>query len=280
MTISTEQVYLLNNRMGRVAANVQLGTLIQNAETITASEVPITNGQILVGNGSGVGASVALSGDITITNLGVATIANLAVTNAKVAAAAAIDFSKLAAMTSASILMGAGTTVPTVTAVTGDVTIGNTGVTAIGAGKVTEAMLVTPGTVGLLAQRRAYAVFNPTAVSGDRTIAAHALSATIPIKSFITGAWYWVETTATSASDAGTIAFSLEGANDLVSAIAISDGSNPWDTTAKPVECVTVVETTSTFLKTTASRALTATVAIEALTAGKIHIWVDYMVYT
>lgn len=52
--------------------------------------------------------------------------------NADIAAAAAIAYSKLAALTSANILVGSAGNVATVTAVTGDVTISNAGVTAIG----------------------------------------------------------------------------------------------------------------------------------------------------
>ncbi len=59
--------------------------------------------------------------------------------NADINASAAIAYSKLAAMTSASILLGNGSNVPTVTAVTGDVTISNTGVTAIAAGVIVNA---------------------------------------------------------------------------------------------------------------------------------------------
>jgi len=64
-----------------------------------------------------------------------------AVTNAKVDAAAAIDFSKLAALPSAEILVGSAGNVATARAVSGDVTIGNTGVVAIGASKVLSSMI-------------------------------------------------------------------------------------------------------------------------------------------
>ncbi len=70
-----------------------------------------------------------------------ANIVDGAVTNAKVNAAAAIDFSKLATLASTNILVGSAGGVATSTAVTGDVTIGNTGVTAIGANKVLSSML-------------------------------------------------------------------------------------------------------------------------------------------
>ncbi len=99
----------------------------------------LTNAHLFVGNGSNVATDVVVSGDISLANTGAMTIANLAVTNAKVAAAAAIDFSKLAALADGNILVGSGATVPTSVAVTGDITITNAGVTAIGANKLTVA---------------------------------------------------------------------------------------------------------------------------------------------
>ena len=67
--------------------------------------------------------------------------------NADVDAAAAIAFSKLAALDSANILVGNGSNVATKVAVTGDVTISNAGVTAIGSAKVLPAMLSQPFTL-------------------------------------------------------------------------------------------------------------------------------------
>lgn len=59
--------------------------------------------------------------------------------NASIASDAAIAFSKLAALDSANILVGNASNVATKVAVTGDVTISNTGVTAIAAGAVVAA---------------------------------------------------------------------------------------------------------------------------------------------
>ena len=87
------------------------------------------------------------AGTVTLTSysasavVGTANIQDGAVTNAKVNAAAAIDFSKLATLASTNILVGSAGGVATSRAVTGDVTIGNTGVTAIGANKVLSSML-------------------------------------------------------------------------------------------------------------------------------------------
>ena len=84
--------------------------------------------------------------DNSITN---AKMADDAVLNAEVAAAAAIAYSKLAALTSANLLVGSATNVPTVTAVTGDVTIGNTGVTAIAADVIVNADVNSAAAIAL-----------------------------------------------------------------------------------------------------------------------------------
>lgn len=59
-------------------------------------------------------------------------VAASAITDAKVSATAAIAFTKLASMTSASLLLGNGSNVPTITAMSGDVTISSTGSTTVG----------------------------------------------------------------------------------------------------------------------------------------------------
>lgn len=69
-------------------------------------------------------------------------IADDSIVNVDINSAAAIALSKLAALTSAQVIVGNVSNVPTAVAVTGDITISNAGVTAIGASKVTEAMQV------------------------------------------------------------------------------------------------------------------------------------------
>ncbi len=158
MAISTEQVYLLNNKSGKVANYVQLGTLIQNAESITAGEVDLaegkvfvgnasdkatattmTSGQILVGDASSVATAVSVTGDVTLSNAGVTAIAAGAIVNADVNASAAIAVSKLEALNSARVWVGNGSNVAVGVDVTGDVTISNAGVTAIAAGAIVDA---------------------------------------------------------------------------------------------------------------------------------------------
>lgn len=107
------------------------------------STQPLASGHIFVGNASGVATDVAMSGDATMANTGALTIANGAITNAKVSASAAIAFSKLAALTSAHILVGNGSNVATDVAMSGDATLANTGAITIANGAVSKAKLAT-----------------------------------------------------------------------------------------------------------------------------------------
>lgn len=119
--------------------------------------------------------------------------------------------------------------------------------------------------------------FDPSLTSASRTIAAHGCGLTIPKNALVTGAWYKVLTTFTSASDAGTIAISIVAANDVVSAVAISTGTT-WDA-AGAIEGLPKIETTSSWLTTTDDSEVTFTVASEALTAGKLVLWVEWLYF-
>jgi len=87
-----------------------------------------SDGQIIVGNGT-TATSVAVSGDITLTNAGVTAIGAKKVTAA------------MTAIADGKILIGGAGGAGAEQTLTGDVTVTNAGVTAIGAGKVTSAML-------------------------------------------------------------------------------------------------------------------------------------------
>lgn len=112
------------------------------AGSIAAGKLTVGDGLFIVGNVSNIGVAVTPTGDVTFNNTGVFAIASGVIVNADINASAAIDFSKLATLASANILVGSAGGVATSVAMSGDVTISNTGVTAIGASKVTNAMLV------------------------------------------------------------------------------------------------------------------------------------------
>jgi|21_taG_2_1085346.scaffolds.fasta_scaffold00206_10 hypothetical protein len=67
----------------------------QEKSDVVVSDIPMSNGQLLIGGSSNVGTAVALSGDATVANTGVLTIGDGKITNAKVDASAAIAYSKL-----------------------------------------------------------------------------------------------------------------------------------------------------------------------------------------
>ena len=113
-----------------------------------------------------------------------------------------------------------------------------------------------------------------SATSG-KDVAAYDLNMLLPAGCVVKNVYYKVLTTFTSATDAGTIALRLLGANDLVSAVAISNGGNPWDAAALPVQ--SLVSSLATALVTTAETRLVATVAVEALTAGKLVVFAEYV---
>ncbi len=105
------------------------------------SKIAIADGKIMIGSGATIGVAYTITGDLSISNAGVAAIAAGAIIDADINAAAAIAHTKLAAMTDGYILVGSGATVPTAVAMSGDVAIINDGTTAIQEGAVDAAMI-------------------------------------------------------------------------------------------------------------------------------------------
>jgi hypothetical protein len=255
----------------------EINTKFDSLDTSIAAIEALADGKILMGNGSGAAAEVTPSGDVTMTNAGVNAIASGVIVNADVNASAAIDWSKMAALTDAQILVGNGSNVATDVAVSGDVTMANTGAVTIAAGAVEESMLEVPTTDALLVKRQARATYD-FAVDGGATSSIGS-GVTVPDNAIITSCWYDVVTTATSSGDLGTMAINLPTDGDLQAAVAINDGSNPYD--AGLQECDTKGTDPgdpSTFLKTTAAREITWVIATEAFTAGKFQLFLEYVV--
>lgn len=109
----------------------------------------ITAGSVLLGNASNVPTATALSGDVTVNSSGVTAIGSGVIVNADVNASAAIDHSKLANITAGSVLMGNASNVPTATALSGDVTINSSGVTAIASGVIVNADISSSAAIDL-----------------------------------------------------------------------------------------------------------------------------------
>jgi len=114
------------------------------------------------------------------------------------------------------------------------------------------------------------------AVDGG-AVSAIGLGVNIPDNAVIVMASVDVLTTLTSSGDTATGAISVEGANDIVTAIAINDGGNPWDVGIGPLIAVDPTDS-SKHVKTSAAKAVTFTIAVEAVTAGKFNVYLFYVI--
>ena len=147
----------------------------------------LTSGNIVLGNASNVATSTAVTGDVTISNTGVTAISSGVIVNADINASAAIDYSKLASLSSGNIVLGNASNVATSTAVTGDITISNAGVTAISSGVIVNADInanaaidyskLASLTAGNIVLGNASNIATSTAVTGDITINSSGVTA-------------------------------------------------------------------------------------------------------
>jgi len=97
----------------------------------------------------------------------------------------------------------------------------------------------------------------------------------IPSGHVIVNASYKVITTFASPTgvDNGTLAISVEGANDIFTATAINSGTT-WDD-AGMILGVPDLATVGDYVTTTADRNITFTTATDAITAGKVRVYLD-----
>jgi len=128
---------------GTVTGNLEIGTAgslsfegstANTFETTLAVVDPTADRTITLPNITGTVITTGDTGTVTSTMLLDGTIVD-----ADVNASAAIAYSKLATLTSGNIVLGSSANVATSTAVTGDVTISNLGVTAIASGVIVNA---------------------------------------------------------------------------------------------------------------------------------------------
>lgn len=90
---------------------------------------------------------------------------------------------------------------------------------------------------------------------------------TIPAGAVILGGYMEVDTLFTTGT-AATMAISVEGANDIISATVVSGA--PYSTTGR--KSVIPVFTGATTVKTTVTRSIVATIAVGTVTAGKMRV--------
>lgn len=134
---------------------------------------------------------------------------------------------------------------------------------------VIEGQALAPGQ-GAGRPRRAVGLYD-FAVDGGAVGDITLRGDTIPNGAVITDALINVETVLTSGG-AATVAIKVEGAADINAADAISGA--PWSTAGAKRGDFTA---TTAPIKTTAARAIVATVGTAALTAGKFTVVVEYV---
>ena len=123
-----------NLEIGSTGSLTFEGSTADGFETTLAVVDPTLDRTITFPNITGTVVTTGDSGTVTSSM-----IADGTIVNADISTTAAIAFSKLASLSSANILVGNASGVPTATAVTGDVTITNSGVTAIASNVIVNA---------------------------------------------------------------------------------------------------------------------------------------------
>lgn len=149
---------------------------------------------------------------------------------------------------------------------------------------------------GLMSQYVAFALFdtagNDSAGVSNKTVAAHGTGVFLPLGAIVINAWTDTKTTFTSSTSAATIALKVQTAGDLVAGIAINSGSSRWAsglggclpgsvaerTVAGDTAILEAAALAGSMFKLTAEREIVATVGVEALTAGKMGIYVEYYI--
>lgn len=131
---------------GGIVVNVNSIELTLDGSTLSVGSsglklADLASGNILIGNGSNVATAHALSGDVTMTNAGVVTISNGAITNAKITDGT-ITLAKLASSsTSGQMIVTNGSNVPSYVTMSGDATVSSTGAITIESNAVTTSKI-------------------------------------------------------------------------------------------------------------------------------------------
>lgn len=120
------------------------------------------------------------------------------------------------------------------------------------------------------------AIFEFEAETADRAAGTYVLGV-LPASATITQAWIHVTTTFTSAADTATIALGYTGTvGAFDAAIAINDGTNPWDDAAPRVSDIAADGAVGNFVEIATNVQVLATVAVQTLTAGRVKLVVQY----
>lgn len=285
-----------------IATGVIVNADVNASAAIALSKLAaVTAGYVVLGNGSNVATATAVSGAITINSSGVTTLSEPfahttdGVGRVEKMAVGSYDFANAGtlALASATDIANATDTFTSTShgLVDGDlvnVTTDNALPTGLAVNTGYYVRYVTDDTFKLY-DTRAHALATPAttgliSISDDGTgtqtflykagIGYHPLGITMPDNAIITGGMIDVITGfADEDDDSATLAFQAQGANDLVTATAISSGTS-WDAGIKDI----IPDATgSTAVKMTAAKEVFMLVADDQLTAGKLMIYIRYV---
>ena len=130
---------------------------------------------------------------------------------------------------------------------------------------------------GLRVHKVAHAIYDTaltdSAGVSNKTVAAHGLGVFLPAKAIIVRSWFQTITGFTSAASTATVAISMESAGDIFAALACSDGKLSGAGFVTGIQDGTITHMVSA----TVERELVATVAVQAFTAGKLKLFVEYV---
>lgn len=130
---------------------------------------------------------------------------------------------------------------------------------------------------GLVVQKKARVIFDSAGTdssgAANSAIGSHGTGVFLPTKAIITRV-YWENVTGfTSAANTATIAITANSAGDLKAATAVSNAAySTSGTFADGVQGGAAAN----FVQCSAEREIVLTVAVQALTAGRLVLWVEY----
>jgi len=117
---------------------------------------------------------------------------------------------------------------------------------------------------------------NDSSGVSNKTIAAHGVGVSLPAHAIVCGGFVDVNTLFTSLNaNNGTIAIKVVGANDIISATAVSGA--PYSSIGRKAIVPKFNTPESTSVKTTAVSEITVTVATSGLTAGTLTGYLYYV---
>jgi len=114
-----------------------------------------------------------------------------------------------------------------------------------------------------------------SAGSDNIDVGAHGTGVILPANAIVVGGFFDVNTVFGSENDTATIAISVQGANDIQTAAAVSGA--PYSTIGRKAIVPKANTPEATSVKTSAAKEITCTVAVEALDAGKLTGYLYYV---